>query len=158
MQVKLFSKRNKTESLVFLDNNRKHYDVQNTRKTERKLNLASFFSTFLVFSYVTVFYIIVSKHKRFCFILLKLLHFHLSDSSDSSNFFFFFFFFFCIAWFCCISLLSYLTPVKLHCSLRRPALILSFHYSYHVQPSGLLLGEKERLQLEGNGYSIQAWN
>ena len=32
MELKLFCKKNKTELLVILDNNRKHYEVQNTRK------------------------------------------------------------------------------------------------------------------------------
>ena len=38
----VFSKRNKTVSFVLLDNNRKRYDVLNTRKTERKFSFASF--------------------------------------------------------------------------------------------------------------------
>ena len=60
MEVNLFSKGNKTVSLVFLDNNIKCYDMWNIWKTERKLGFASFFlNTFLVFFYVIAFYIIV---------------------------------------------------------------------------------------------------
>ena len=60
MEVKLFSKKNKTVSLVFLDNNINSYGVWNARKAERKLGLVSFFlNTFLVFFYVIAFYIIV---------------------------------------------------------------------------------------------------
>ena len=59
-QVKLLSKRNKTVSFVFLDNNIKCYDLYNTQKAERKLGFASFsLNTFLVSFYVIAFYIIV---------------------------------------------------------------------------------------------------
>ena len=71
VEVKLFSQRNKTVSLVFLDNNIKRYDMQNTRKAKRKLGFASVsLNTFLLFFYVIVFSIIVYKHARYCFIPL----------------------------------------------------------------------------------------
>ena len=56
MEVDLFPKRNKTVSLVFLDDNIKRYDVKNTRKAERQLVFASFsLNTFLMLSYVIAF-------------------------------------------------------------------------------------------------------
>ena len=43
MDESLFSKRIKRGSLVFLNNNRKRFDLVETRKAERKLGLASRF-------------------------------------------------------------------------------------------------------------------
>ena len=68
--VKLFSKTKKTVSLVFLDNNIKRYDVQNTRKAKRRRGFASFsLNTFLVFCYFIAFYIIVQKHAMLFYFL-----------------------------------------------------------------------------------------
>ena len=46
--------------MLFYSLDKKRYHVYNTRKAERKLDLASFFlNTFLVFSYVIVYFIII---------------------------------------------------------------------------------------------------
>ena len=58
---RLFSKRDKTVSLVFLDKNRKHYDVADTRKV-REIVFPQHFSHVLLCH--SVFYFCLETHAR----------------------------------------------------------------------------------------------